>query len=59
MHIRQDTTASGSEYATNASRTVILDLNANDYVYIGFASTTGTGLYSGNDYLTFGGYLIG
>ena len=59
MHLRQDTTASGSEYATNGSRTVILDLNANDYVYINFGSDGGTALYSGTDYLTFGGYLIG
>jgi len=59
MQLRQDTRATGSEYATNASRTVILDLNANDYVYVNFVSPGGASLFSGADYLTFGGYLIG
>jgi len=56
MHLRLNT--SDNLYGVNSSRIVLLDLAANDYVQI-YYSTGPTGLYSGSDYLTFGGYLLG
>jgi hypothetical protein len=59
VHLRQDTGASGSEYATNSSRVAILNLAVNDYVQIFYIADGGTTSYAGADYVTFGGYLLG
>ena len=59
VHLRQDTSATGSEYATNGSRVQMVSLSANDYVYIYFDSDGGTAAYYQSDYVNFGGYLIG
>jgi hypothetical protein len=59
VHLRQDTGASGSEYATNGSRVAILNLAVNDYVQIFYIADGGTASYAGADYVTFGGYLLG
>jgi len=59
IHLRQDTSGSGTEYATNSSRVQILSLSANDYVNIYFDSDGGTAAYYQGEYVTFGGYLIG
>ena len=56
MHLRYNTT--DNLYGLNASRFVLFDLAANDYIQIYFSSGAAN-LYSGNDYLTFGGYLLG
>jgi len=56
MHLRYPTT--DNKYGFNASRIVLFDLAANDYVQI-YYSSGAANLYSGNDYLTFGGYLLG
>jgi hypothetical protein len=62
--LRLDTIATGSEYASSASKTVMIDLAVNDYVQILFWSDGGTASYPGtndatNEYATFGGYLLG
>jgi hypothetical protein len=59
LHLRQDTTATGGEYATNASRVAILDLAVNDYVQIYVVVDGESSIYAGQDYVTFGGYLLG
>lgn len=61
LHLRQDTTATGSEYATNAMYTIPWRLNASDYVNIHFQSDGSSSMYSGaaNDYPRFWGYLLG
>jgi hypothetical protein len=62
--LRQDGGATGSEYLTSASKTVMVDLAVNDYVQIYFWSDGSTASYPGtndatNEYCTFGGYLLG
>lgn len=59
VHLRQDTSATGSEYATNASRVQMVSLSANDYIQIYYDSDSGTSAYFQSDYVNFGGYLIG
>ena len=59
VHLRQDGSATGSEYATNGSRVQMVSLSANDYVYIYYDSDGGTAAYYQSDYVNFGGYLIG
>jgi len=59
VHLRQDNTATGSEYASNGSRVQMLDLAVNDYVTINFQSDSNSSHYVGSDYINFGGYLIG
>ena len=59
IHLRQDTSQSGIEYATNSARVQIISLSANDYVNIYFDSDGGTSAYYQGEYVTFGGYLIG
>ncbi len=59
VHLRQDTGATGSEYASNGSRVQMLDLAVNDYVTINFQSDSNSSHYVGSDYINFGGYLIG
>ena len=59
IHLRQDTLATGSEYATNGSRVQMLSLAANDYVNIYFEADSNNGHYVQSDYSNFGGYLIG
>lgn len=64
VHLRQDTNATGTEYATSASRNFMISLSAGDYVNIYYTSDSGAASYPGsnasdNDYLYFGGYLIG
>ena len=61
-HLRQDTTETGSAYADNADKTVLVNLNANDNVRIHYSSG-GANFYPGgnstsNYYLSFSGYLI-
>jgi hypothetical protein len=61
--LRQDTNESGSAYATNGNRSVMINLSANDTVRIYFASDAGSIFYGANsaadNYLNFFGYLIG
>jgi hypothetical protein len=61
--LRQDTNESGSAYATNGNRSVMINLSANDTVRIYFASDAGSVFYGANsaadNYLNFFGYLIG
>jgi hypothetical protein len=63
VHLRLDTTATGSEYGTNGNRTVIANLSANDTARIYFRTDAGSSLYGTNDtanaYHNFMGYLIG
>ena len=61
IHLRIDTLATGSEYGTNGSRVQMLALAANDYVQINFKADSGNSTYVGSqdDYMNFGGYLIG
>lgn len=63
LHLRQDTNASGSEYATNGMYTIPWSLNAGDYVSIYFVSDGGNLPYgsgnTGDDYPRFWGYLLG
>ena len=59
VHLRQDTVATGSEYATNGSRVQMVSLSANDYIQIYYDSDSGTSAYYQSDYVNFGGYLIG
>lgn len=61
LHLRADTLATGSEFATNASKTWIIQLIAGDTIAIYYAADAGTAFYNagGNEYSTFGGYLIG
>jgi hypothetical protein len=62
-HLRQDTTETGSAYASNANRDVIMNLNANDTVRILFRSDSSNQPYgvadTVNAYWNFMGYLIG
>ncbi len=63
LHLRQDTNASGGEYATNGMYTMPWLLNGGDYVSIYFISDVGNSPYgSGNisdDYPRFWGYFLG
>jgi len=59
IHLRIDTLATGNEYGTNGSRNQILTLAANDEVQIYFQADSGANTYVNNDYVNFGGYLIG
>ena len=60
LHLRMDTTATGSEFSTNAHRNWIISLNVGDYLTISFNSD-GNSFYnsSGDEYSSFAGYLIG
>jgi hypothetical protein len=62
IHLRLDTSATGSEYASNGMYTILYKLSANDYVEI--YNGEGTTWYNGsggstNDYPRFMGHLIG
>ena len=63
IHLRQDTTGTGSEYPTNGMYTLPWILNAGDTVNIFLSSDSGTAPYanndSANDYPRFWGYLVG
>ena len=61
IHLRMDTLATGSEYATNGSRVQMLALAANDYIQIYFQADSSNSTYVGSqdDYMNFGGFLIG
>lgn len=63
IHLRQDTNASGSEYATNGMYTIPYYLNAGDTMSVWAANDSGIGWYGSgsttNDYYRFWGYLIG
>lgn len=61
IHLRQDTNATGSEYATNAMYTIPWSLNASDYVNIHYQADGSSTMYGGaaNDYPRFWGYLLG
>ena len=60
IHLRLDTLATGSEYEFG-TRVQMLSLAANDYVQINFKADSGNSTYVGSqdDYMNFGGYLIG
>lgn len=63
VHLRLDTSDSGSEYGTNGMRTYMLNLSAGDYVNIYYRSDSGGDSYPGlnnttNHYPIFGGYLL-
>ncbi len=63
-HLRLDCSATGSEYAHNAARNVMLSLSAGDTVRIYFISDSATASYPGttdltNNYPYFSGYLMG
>ena len=58
-HLRLDV-QNGAAYASNASFTYIRYMSANDTARVYFSADNGSStLYSGADYLKFGGYLIG
>ena len=58
-HLRLDV-QNGVAYASNASFTYIRYMSANDTARVYFSADNGSStLYSGADYLKFGGYLIG
>ena len=63
VHLRQDTTATGSEYATNGTFVFPYPLNAGDYVNIWYQSDGNTTPYgngsASDDYIRFWGYLLG
>ena len=59
IHLRQDTSGSGTAYATNGARVQIVSLSASDYVSIYYDSDGGTAAYYQGEYVIFGGYLIG
>ena len=62
-HLRLDTGATGSEYATNAMFCIPLELDKNDYVQIRVQSDSGNSYYGSNsatnEYWRFWGHLIG
>ena len=60
IHLRLDTTGTGSEYEFG-TRVQMLSLAANDYVQINFKADSSNSTYIGSndDYMNFGGYLIG
>ncbi len=63
-HLRLDCTASGSDYAPNASRNVMFSLSAGDTVRIYYTSDNASASYPGgndgtNNYPYFSGYLMG
>jgi len=59
VHLRIDTSGTGSEYGTNGSRVQIISLSASDEVQIYYAADGGSTTYVASDYVNFGGYLIG
>lgn len=63
IHLRQDTGATGTEYATNGMFTIPWRLNANDAVTIFYQADANTAPYGSglttNDYPRFWGYLLG
>ena len=64
LQLRIDTTASGSEYGANTSKTALVNLAANDTVRIYYYSDSGDSSYPNenspsNEYPTFMGKLIG
>jgi hypothetical protein len=64
VHLRMDTTATGTEYATNGVYTFPISLIASDYIEIFFASDGGNADYpstndNSNNYPLFWGYLLG
>jgi len=63
LHYRQDTTATGGEYATNGMFVILWPLTQGDYVSIYYRSDAGTAPYgnneSVNEYPRFWGYLVG
>lgn len=61
LHLRGDTSATGSEYTTNANRVWTVDLVAGDTIAIAYTADSATAFYNGggNEYSAFGGYLIG
>jgi hypothetical protein len=64
VHFRQDTSATGAEYGTNAMYTLTWKLAATDYVDIRAVTDSTSDWYagtgsSGNDYFRFMGHLIG
>ena len=58
-HLRIDTSATGSEYGTNAMYTWPVQLSANDYVSIYYYADSGTGSHTSGDYAQFWGHLLG
>ena len=59
IHLRADTTATGTEYATNGSRVQMITLSTGDTIHIRFQADSSNSSYSAADYLNFGGYLLG
>jgi C1q domain len=63
LHLRQDTSATGGEYATNGMFTIPWQLNAGDFVNIFYISDSGTLPYGSGSttdaYPRFWGYLLG
>jgi len=61
LQLRVDTGATGSEYGTNANRVWMLELVQGDTIAIAFVSDGGNAFYNGggDEYSSFGGYLIG
>jgi predicted heme/steroid binding protein len=62
-HLRLDTTATGTNYATNGNRSVVINLAANDSVRIYMVTDNTNTFYAmgatANPYHNFMGYLIG
>lgn len=57
--LRLDGLASGSEYVSNATKTAIIELAANDYVQLKFSSDDGSSAYAPDlNYPRFSGYLF-
>jgi hypothetical protein len=64
IHLRLDTSATGSEYGTNGMYTIPWKMNAGDYFQIWFVSDDASAMHPGsasstNDYPRFWGYLLG
>jgi hypothetical protein len=63
FHLRQDITATGTEYATNGNRSILISLAANDQVRIFFRTDNINSMYgrgeTTNPYHNFMGHLIG
>jgi hypothetical protein len=58
-HWRGDGGATGSEYVTNGSKGMVIQLAANDFAQIFFVSDGGNSNYGSSQYTHFGGWLIG
>jgi hypothetical protein len=60
FQVRADTNATGAEYSSTSSRTVFLNLAANDYINLRFTSDGGNIALNGNNqYVSFGARLLG